>query len=238
MTDEVQESKAYWSSIPYAYYHTDGPQRRMIVESIRDLGRERPIRSVLEFGCNVGRNLHLISRSLTPAPRVVGLDINEAALADGRRAYGLDLRTGSEESLSAIGDGEFDCAFTVSVFDHIPDVERVRGAIVDLRRIAKRYLLFLEPFNGRAGRDLTEKVVKFNYYWDYRALLRDLGLRTIHDLWYPLGYATPLQPRYRLFVVALEPDGERLSTRFVWKCRLERAMWMALNHPRIARSRA
>ena len=233
MSDESQEAKAYWSSIPFAYYHTDGPQRRMIVESLRELGRERPIRSVLEFGCNVGRTLHLLSRSLTPSPRVAGLDINEAALEDGRRAYGLDLRTGSEEALRAIGDGEFDCAFTVSVFDHIPDRDLVRSAIVDLSRIAKRYLLFLEPFDGRTERAVSSKNA-FNYYWDYPTLLRELGLRIIHDLWFPLGYATPMQPRYRLYVVSLEPNGRRLPTGFMWKCRLERATWMTLNHPRLA----
>jgi SAM-dependent methyltransferase len=233
MSDESQEAKAYWSSIPFAYYHTDGPQRRMIVECVRELGRGRSIQSVLEFGCNVGRTLHLLSRSLTPSPRVVGLDINEAALEDGRRAYGLDLRLGSEEALSAIGDGEFDCAFTVSVFDHMPDRDLVRSAIDDLSRITKRYLLFLEPFDGRTERAASKKT-DFNYYWDYPALLREAGLRIIHDLWFPLGYATPMQPRYRLYVVSLEPKAKGLSTGFVWKCRLERATWMTLNHPRLA----
>jgi SAM-dependent methyltransferase len=175
MTDERLEAKTYWASLPFASYHQDGPQRRIIIDAVRELGRDRPIRSVLEFGCNVGRTLHVMSKSLVPSPRVAGLDINEAALEDGRKTYGLDLRAGSEDALAKLGDDEFDCAFTVSVFDHMAERSQVRDAIVQLARIAKRYLLLLEPFDGTNGR-ARSTVTQFNYYWNYPDLLCETGI--------------------------------------------------------------
>ena len=235
MTDERLEAKAYWGSLPFAFYHQDGPQRRIIVDVVRELGREQPIRSVLEFGCNVGRTLHVLSKSLVPTPRVTGLDINEAALEDGRKTYGLDLRTGSEDALAKFADDEFDCAFTVSVFDHMAERSQVRDAIVQLSRIAKRYLLLLEPFDGTDRRaPATETHVQFNYYWNYPELLREIGIVLLNDLWFPLGYGTPMQPRYRLYVAAIEPT-VGLSSIFTWRNRLERARWMVRNNPMVKR---
>ena len=34
MTDERLEAKVYWGSLPFAFYHQDGPQRRIIVDTI------------------------------------------------------------------------------------------------------------------------------------------------------------------------------------------------------------
>jgi SAM-dependent methyltransferase len=234
MTDERLEAKTYWASLPFASYHQDGPQRRIITDAVRELGRDRPIRSVLEFGCNVGRTLHVMSKSLVPSPRVAGLDINEAALEDGRKTYGLDLRTGSEDALAKLGDDEFDCAFTVSVFDHMAERSQVRDAIVQLARIAKRYLLLLEPFDGTNGR-ARSTVTQFNYYWNYPDLLRETGIVLLDDLWFPLGYATRMQPRYRLYVAAMERTEVGLSAMFAWRNRLERARWMVRNIPTVKR---
>jgi len=236
MADEKQEAKSYWASLPFASYHQDGPQRRVITDAVRELGREQPIQSVLEFGCNVGRTLHIMSKSLVPSPRVAGVDINEAALEDGRKTYGLDLRIGGEDALAKFGDDEFDCAFTVSVFDHMAERSQVREAIVQLARIARRYLLLLEPFDGTNGRALsTETHVQFNYYWNYPDLLREIGIVLLNDLWFPLGYGTPFQPRYRLYVAALERTEVGLSSIFLWRNRLERGRWMVRNHPIVKR---
>jgi len=233
MTDERLEARTYWASLPFASYHQDGAQRRIIVDAVRELGRKQPIRSVLEFGCNVGRTLHVMSKSLVPSPRLAGLDINEAALEDGRKTYGLDLRSGSEDALARLGDDEFDCAFTVSVFDHMAERSQVQDALVQLSRIAKRYLLLLEPFDGTSRRaPATETHVRFNYYWNYPALLGEIGLHPLNDLWFPLGYGTPMQPRYRLYVVALEPS-VALPAAFIWRNRLDRARWMLRNHPAV-----
>ncbi len=236
MTDEKRKARSYWASLPFASYHQDGPQRMIIIDAVRELGREQPIRSVLEFGCNVGRTLHVMSKSLVPSPRVTGLDINEAALEDGRKTYGLDLRTGSEDTLAKLGDDEFDCAFTVSVFDHMAELSQVRDAVVQLARIAQRYVLLLEPFDGTNRRALsTETHVQFNYYWNYPNLLREIGIVLLNDLWFPLGYGTPMQPRYRLYVAAMRRSEVGLSAIFAWRNRLERARWMVRNHPTMKR---
>jgi SAM-dependent methyltransferase len=235
MTDERLEAKTYWASLPFASYHQDGPQRRIITDAVRELGRDRPIPSVLEFGCNVGRTLHVMSKSLVPSPRVAGLDINEAALEDGRKTYGLDLRTGSEDALAKFGDDEFDCAFTVSVFDHMAERSQVRTLSFNSRASPSDTCCWLEPFDGTDRRaPATETHVQFNYYWNYPELLREMGIVLLNDLWFPLGYGTPMQPRYRLYVAAIEPT-VGLSFIFTWRNRLERARWMVRNNLMVKR---
>ena len=64
--------------------------------------------------------------------------------------------------------------------------------------------------------------VQFNYYWNYPELLREIGIVLLNDLWFPLGYGTPMRPRYRLYVAATEPT-VGLSSIFTWRNRLERA---------------
>ena len=124
MTDERLEAKAYWASLPFASYHQDGPRRRIIVDVVRELGREQPIQYVFrEFRLQCRSETFTSCRShWSLVPRVIGLDINEAALEDGRKTYGLDLRDRRRGCASQSSpDDEFDCAFTVSVFEHMAE---------------------------------------------------------------------------------------------------------------------
>ena len=116
---------------------------------------------MLEFGCNVGRNLAAIAKVL-PDARLVGLDVNEAAVAAGVAATGLDLRCADEAALRDFDDGEFDLVFTVSVLDHIADVDPVLEQLV---RCAGRAAYFLEvalPAEGKVVRhfDHVDRAVR------------------------------------------------------------------------------
>ena len=116
-----------------------------------------------------------------------------------------------------------------------PSTNRSGTLLVQLSRIAKRYLLLLEPFDGTDRRaPAMETHVQFNYYWNYPELLREIGIVLLNDLWFPLGYGTPLQPRYRLYVAAIKPT-VGLSSIFTWRSRLERACWMVRNNPMVKR---
>ena len=42
MTDERLEAKPYWASLPFAFYHQDGPQRRIIMMRFANWGASSP----------------------------------------------------------------------------------------------------------------------------------------------------------------------------------------------------
>lgn len=149
-SEEYSDAKDYWRSYQVkSWYRRHQPWARLLAELARDLEPD----SVLEFGCNVGRNLDAIAAA-RPGCRMVGLDINPEAIHIGRENSDLDLRLGDERSLDEFREGEFDLVFTLSVLDHIPDISNVCRA---LARVAARCLFCLEvtlPVEGKVLRHL------------------------------------------------------------------------------------
>jgi 2-polyprenyl-3-methyl-5-hydroxy-6-metoxy-1,4-benzoquinol methylase len=78
-------------------------------------------RTVLDFGCGVGRTLIPFAKI---AQRVVGADVSESMLQEARRNCDADQLTNvnlmvSDDSVSSIAD-EFDLVHSFIVFQHIP----------------------------------------------------------------------------------------------------------------------
>jgi SAM-dependent methyltransferase len=150
--DEDAHAKGYWSQHVSPFYVEHKPWATLVAELARDL----QARSVLEFGCHVGRNLAAVGAAV-PGCRLVGLDINAEAVRVGRERNKLDLRCGNEQTLAEFTDGEFDLVFTVSVLDHIPDIARVCRELV---RVASKAVFFLEvtlPVEGKVLRHFDHK---------------------------------------------------------------------------------
>jgi SAM-dependent methyltransferase len=204
--DEDARAKSYWSGTEQqAREHADQPPH---VTALAELCLEAGARRILEFGCYGGRNLAAIRGAYAEAgelePELVGLDINEGALAWGRKTWDLDLRQGDETALAAFADGEWDLVLTVSVLDHMPEPTT---ALAELARIAGRRLVLVEPHP--AERDGTGKAIRtsfggnghepmpFTYLHDYDALL--LGLPLVQELDLPMPtHLRRVGPLYRL----------------------------------------
>jgi SAM-dependent methyltransferase len=150
---EPDSARAYWSTLDVQpFYGQAKPWASWIADTVQEIRAE----SVLEFGCNRGRNLVTIREAL-PRARIVGLDINADAVASGKAEHDLDLRVGGEEDLKSFEDDAFDFVFTVSVLDHIADIDRALGELV---RVCRRHLLLLEvrlPVEGKVLRHFDHK---------------------------------------------------------------------------------
>jgi len=150
---EPGTARAYWSTLAVQpFYGQAKPWAAWIADTVKEIRAQ----SVLEFGCNRGRNLVAV-REAWPRARLVGLDINADAVASGRAEWDLDLRVGGEEELAKFADDEFDFVFTVSVLDHIADIDR---ALEQLVRVCRRHLLLLEvrlPVEGKVLRHFDHK---------------------------------------------------------------------------------
>lgn len=212
--DEDASAKSYWSTTEFqsrGYGKRPPHYAREIARLIVGLGAS----SVLEFGCNAGRNLELLGQAAAaagaPVPRRLGLDINAESIAVGVDEWGLDLRVGDELMVAEMEPGSWDLVFTVSVIDHIP---HPRSALEALARAAGRWLLLLEPHDQHTGRveqyrsafvDGEGEVTPFSYVHDYDRLLGELGMTEVLDIPMPTGLAR-LGPLYRLRLLAADPS--------------------------------
>jgi SAM-dependent methyltransferase len=204
---ESVQAKEFWSGYESrSWYRRRKPWARMLRELVEEL---RPA-SVLEFGCNVGRNL-LAMQGAVPGMRLVGIDINAEAIREGRQATGLDLRHGDETMLRDFGDGEFDMVFTVSVLDHLAEAEPTCAALL---RCARKWACFLEvrlPVEGKVLRHFDHKLGRVSdstgasYSWHLERCLR--GHPRVERLLERPCYlhSASLGPYYRWYHATLRP---------------------------------
>ena len=108
------------------------------------LRRTRGIRSVLEFGCNVGVNLAALSR-LIPSVELRAIEINATAAALARvRLPEATITTGS--ILEVEIDAACDLAFTCGVMIHL-NPEVLPEVYAKLASASRRYVLIAEYYN-------------------------------------------------------------------------------------------
>lgn len=143
--EEFEEAKEFWANYDIKDWYSEyKPWTGMLGEIVKAL---KP-KSVLEVGCNVGRNLHHIS-SVYKEAELAGFDINRRAVDIGRKATGLNLICGDENTLQSYSEGAFDMTFTVSVLDHISDISEVCRSIL---HVTGSFGIFIEvtlPVEGR-----------------------------------------------------------------------------------------
>ena len=179
------DARSYWAERKLMrYYMEDQPYTAGIVKDVLKTGPT----SVVEFGCNTGRNLAAIRR-VDPTVVLLGIDINAKAVAWGKRTWGLDLHVGDEAMLESMA-GLFDVAFTCSVIDHLPDPERALRALTG----AAHRLLLVEPWTG------TEEALdgEYTWSWDIAGRLRDMGMH-VTSRKYPITSTSRNGRHYRMF---------------------------------------
>jgi len=131
-----------------------------------------PDARIFEVGCNVGRNLnHLYRAGYT---RLGALEISAAAVERLRSAYPrlatVKVDIGAAETvLLTYPSRSFDVVFTMAVLEHIHPTSRV--VFSEIARVARRYVLAIEPRGGR----YTHRT----YPWDVPREFEVLGLRLL-----------------------------------------------------------
>jgi SAM-dependent methyltransferase len=197
---EASQAKRYWSSLKVPEFYKQ-PQTHWSSFIAVQVLRLKP-RSVLEFGCNVGRNLAAIRES-DPSVSLSGVDINAEAVAFGRNDRDLNLSQADETFVEKQPDDSFDVIFTVSVLDHVPNPKPILKEMV---RVARLGVLLLEPSLGEEGKVLKNasnqaksinEATPYSYSWDYARLCADFPVEFSKER-YPLS-GTRLGPYYWLF---------------------------------------
>lgn len=107
------------------------------------LGRASGIGSAVEFGANIGLNIHALRR-LLPKTALAAIEINAEAVAELSRIEGLEVHHGSILE-PRIGSPR-DLAFTVGVLIHInPDA--LASVYDNLHAASRRYVMVAEYYN-------------------------------------------------------------------------------------------
>ncbi len=202
---EADDAKAYWSGTDFQ--QKEYARAPFYVTALTHVAKRLAPASVLEMGCNAGRNLKLLHDAL-PGARVRGFDINGASIAFGKEKWGLDLEVADEGYLARQPADSWDVMFTISVLDHIPEIT---GVLRDIARVTRRYYIAIEPFpeeqlayldvfkrDGRVRAAVTTET-PYSYLHPYDRLVPPVGLAARLDLPMP-PYAGNWGPLYRLTV--------------------------------------
>lgn len=181
------------------------------VARLMDLLVSTAPKTVLEFGCNAGRNLAQIAERL-PGANMLGIDVNESSIDWGRSRWPhLDLRHGDEAALADFADDAFELSFTVSVLDHFPSLDVIAPELV---RVTSGYIVLAEVsthVTGKAIRmaDSAGKMIDaapFAYFHDYDAVFQaNLACRAVAEFSCP-GPRGHLLEFYRVFVYTKARD--------------------------------
>jgi SAM-dependent methyltransferase len=220
--DDVARAKEWYAGSKVQPRDFEGPPPEYVT-SLRDVIASAAPRTVLEFGCNAGRNLALL-RAALPDAVLTGVDVNADAIAWGRERWpDLQLVAADEAWLRTAPPDAFDVTFTLSVLDHLPQLDAVAPHLV---RVTASYLVLVEIVHERTGKvvqmtDAAGTLVAgypFSYFHDYRAIFeRTLGCVAVIDAHAPITRGSLLE-FYRLFVFTKQRS--RFAERFVDAIRL------------------
>jgi pseudaminic acid biosynthesis-associated methylase len=146
---------------------------------------QREIKSVLDCGANIGRNIGFLKdSSLLPEAEFAAIDLNKAAL-DVLATKFPDAKLYNSSLLNIDLEAKFDLVFTSGVLIHI-NPENLARVFDNLMTFSNRYLILIEyfnrtpveiPYHGQSGllwkrdfgKDFLEysnwKVVSYGFLW-------------------------------------------------------------------------
>lgn len=173
------ELHRYWmrswdgSNLPKNYLKPIGGDHRsqFLLELIKSL-HCNVNESILEIGCNVGRNLnYLFSAGFD---KLTGIEISEDAVVLMKKSYPRIAKNAKiinkpvEDAIENFKENEFDIVFTMAVLEHIhPDSDFLFSEMV---RITNRYLITIEDERGVSWRHFPR---------NYKKIFKSLGMKQV-----------------------------------------------------------
>jgi len=157
----VSEIHGYWKSPddnknnPLGYL--DGEERtEFLVSKIKNFANNK--NSILEIGCNVGRNLNGLYKS--GFKNLSGIEINQTAIDIMQEKYSemfenINISVGSaEDELKKIESDKMEIVYTMAVLEHIHK-DSIDLIISEMIRISKKYIIVIEDEKKESDRHFT-----------------------------------------------------------------------------------
>lgn len=108
-----------------------------------------PVKSVLECGCNIGRNINILNHLMPGADKSI-IEISPEAFSIATERYGFIDAQNCSIASSDFGGKQFDLVFTCGVLIHIAP-ENLLENMAKIFALSKRYVLFCEMFSRVPG---------------------------------------------------------------------------------------
>lgn len=172
----LNELHKYWrkpsdgSNLPQDYLEVGTQRSQFLLELIIKYGK--PNSSILEIGCNVGRNLNCLY--INGFRELHGIEINEEAIQLLKQTYPQMAslikiyNAPVEDVIGKLQEGQFDIIFTMAVLEHIhTSSEWIFSYIV---RTTNNYLITIEDERGVSWRHFPR---------DYKKVFEPLGMKQI-----------------------------------------------------------
>lgn len=150
MSSELNEQENFWKNEFGDEYssrnnNTNESLEQRTSEFLKYLVSTREIKSVLEFGANIGLNLSIL-KSLLNEPSLHAVEINSAAIKELSSVIPeQNIFEGSFNEFTS--DQKFDLVFSRGVLIHLNPNE-LENAYNQLYKYSKRYILISEYFNA------------------------------------------------------------------------------------------
>lgn len=186
-----EELHAYWKhpwdgvNLPQGYLGGEG-KSKFLVDLVKKYAETQS--SILEIGCNVGRNLNYLF--LAGFEHLAGIEISEEAASLLKQSYPEMARQAkiinepAEEALRKLEDNAFDITFTMAVLEHIH--RKSEFIFPEMVRITKRFLITIED----------ELTISWRHFpRNYRKVFESLGLKEVYESNVELGLGKSLYAR-------------------------------------------
>jgi ubiquinone/menaquinone biosynthesis C-methylase UbiE len=145
------------------------PHRKVIISELKKL---QPIKNILEVGCNIGPNLLRIQDEF-PKIKLAGVDINEFAIAEGKRLLkSIDFRVADLDELP-FKNKSFDYILADAVLIYV-DPSKISCVIMEMDRVCKKGMILVEWHNEES---VTGKIKEYHWCRNYKALLEEFGYK-------------------------------------------------------------
>ena len=175
------------------------------------------IDTLLEAGCGEATTLSILASGMPARPALGGFDISWSrvklgqAFAAGR---GLSAQLFCADLFRIpLADRSVDVVYTSHSIE--PNGGREREAIQELARIARNWLVLLEPAHDLAGDEARRRMEGHGYVQNLAATIRSLGLTLVEHRLFPVC-ANALNPT-GLYLVKIGPASDRAKA-FEFQC--------------------
>lgn len=183
---KLRDQRAYWEDrgkvymdeiIRSGYLDRELFFQNMLIDQLKEL----EFGSCFEAGSGFGWNLKRI-RNEFPGTKVSGLDFSLAQIVNSNRylkSTGISVVNG-DNCIMPFKDNAFDIGFSLGVFMNIHP-SRIIGALQEMARVCRRFIVHIEYDADRTTRELREKrAFKRNIVsHDYGSLYTSLGKKIL-----------------------------------------------------------
>lgn len=176
-----------------------------------------PIDTLLEAGCGEATTLSVLAAGMEDRPALGGFDISWSRVKLGQgfaAARGLTAQLFCADLFRIpLADRSVDVVYTSHSIE--PNGGREREAITELVRVARKWLVLLEPAHDLAGENARRRMESHGYVQNLAATIRSLGLELVEHRLFPVC-ANPLNPT-GLYLVKISEDSGHTGA-FAWQC--------------------